>query len=454
MRLRELSRVKFWDKTQWRLDSGMTGESLWGSLRARLWELGHGIQKINQQNKNSEKTMSRIIILLLDSFGVGASFDAHTFGDENANTLASLFKHRQLNIPNFAKLGLYHILLASSGVKAPDFDPALKPTAQYGYAVSQSVAKDTLTGHWEICGVPLLNDWNYFPREYPSFPTELTDDLIKSADLPGILGNRHASGTQIIEEHGGEHITSGKPIVYTSGDSVFQIAAHEKHFGLEKLYALCEIAREKINPHRIARVIARPFIGSDPKNFSRTANRRDYCAPPPSKTLLEKFIDSDGTVIGIGKIHDIFSGRGITQRLSGKDNDDLFSKTVEALKSAADRSLIFTNLVDFDTKYGHRRDIDGYTNALEALDKRLPELINGLKKGDRLIITADHGCDPAFEGSDHTREHVPVMCVASSLEPEFKPEFIRRRESFADIGQSIARFFACEALDYGTAWDL
>jgi phosphopentomutase len=396
--------------------------------------------------------MPRAIILLFDSFGIGASQDAAQYSDAGANTFGHIAEYRvqqnkPLQLPNLTRLGLGMAALSSTGFFPAGLERNAVVTGAYGYAVEQSKGKDTPSGHWEIAGVPVMFDWGYFPPEYPSFPKELTDAFIQRGNLPGILGNRHASGTQIIEELGEEHIKTGKPIVYTSGDSVLQIAAHEEHFGLQKLYDLCELARELVDPYNIGRVIARPFNG-DVGHFKRTGNRRDLSTPPPSPTLLDRLIAENGTVIAIGKIADIYAHQGISQTIKADGNMQLFDATIEAVKQASDRSLIFTNFVDFDMLYGHRRDVEGYANALEQLDQRLPELEKLLQPDDIVIIAADHGCDPTQPGSDHTREHIPVLMFG----PKVTPRFLGRRETFADIGQSIAKHLGIKPLEFGIAF--
>jgi phosphopentomutase len=320
-----------------------------------------------------------------------------------------------------------------------------QPIAQFGSACEISKGKDTPSGHWEIAGVPVPFEWGYFPRTRPCFPAALIEDLCERAKLPGILGNCHASGTQIIAEQGAEHIKSGKPICYTSADSVFQIAAHEEAFGLERLYAICELTRELIDPLKIGRVIARPFLGSL-GNFRRTANRRDYSVPPPSPTLLDVATAANRDVVTIGKIGDIFAHCGTGRVLKGDDNNALFDRTIEGLGSLADGGLLFANFIDFDTVYGHRRDVAGYAKALEDFDARLPALIGALGAGDLLIITADHGCDPTWPGTDHTREQVPVL----SWCPARPKGSIGLRKSFADVGATVARHLELPPLGAGT----
>jgi phosphopentomutase len=389
----------------------------------------------------------RAIVAVLDSFGIGASPDADRFGDAGANTFGHIIAaHPKLRIPNLLALGL--------GEAARAVDPKLPiPSAPkieglFGYAAERSVGKDTPSGHWEMMGLPVSFDWHIFPPQEPSFPRELTDALIAQAKLPGILGNRHASGTTIIDELGEEHIRTGKPIVYTSGDSVFQIAAHETHFGLERLYETCKIARKLVDKYNVGRVIARPFIGETPASFKRTGNRHDYSTPPHQPTLLDRHRAKGHEVIGIGKISDIFAGRGISKNVHADGNEDIFDTLIDCTKSAPDNAIIFANFVDFDTLYGHRRDVAGYAGALESFDKRLPELRGQLRDGDLVVLTADHGCDPTWRGSDHTREYVPILAFG----PKISSGAIGKRDSFADIGQSLATHFRSEPLPTGTSF--
>lgn len=391
----------------------------------------------------------RVCILILDSFGIGASLDAALYNDVGANTFAHIHEaciqnNKPLAIPNLTKLGLYQAALASSGIPLVSLAEISPPQGLYGYAVEQSLGKDTPSGHWELAGVPVLYEWGYFPDTYPCFPPELIQTFIEKAQLPGVLGLKHASGTDIINELGKEHIASSKPIIYTSGDSVFQIAAHEQYFGLERLYEICLLARELVDKLNIGRVIARPFIGEE-GSFKRTGNRRDYAMPPREPTLLDFLKAAGREVIGIGKISDIYAHKGITQSIKADGNMALFDETVHALKNAPGGSLIFTNFVDFDSSYGHRRDVQGYAAALEAFDARLPELESILRPDDLVFIAADHGCDPTFPGTDHTREHIPILAFGPSL----SSRFIGRRESFADIGQSIAAYLKINPLAYG-----
>jgi len=398
--------------------------------------------------------MARAIILVFDSFGIGATDDAEKFGDTGADTLGSIARVRAasaagpLRTPNLAKLGLFHAERDSTGQFPAGVDTNVEIIGAYGHAAELSSGKDTPSGHWEIAGVPVLFDWGYFTARTNTFPQELLDELIRRADLPGVLGNCHASGTTIIAELGDEHVRTGKPIVYTSADSVFQIACHEESFGLQRLYDLCDIARELVDKYRIGRVIARPFVGDGPDTYVRTGNRRDLTTPPHAPTVLDKLVASGGEVISIGKIADIYAHQGITKKVKATGNAALFDATLKAVGSAPAQSIVFTNFVDFDMLYGHRRDVEGYAAALEYLDARLPELLAVLKDDDLLIICADHGCDPTWKGSDHTREHIPVLAYGAGL----KPGSLGRRDTFADIGQTVATHLQLPALDYGTSF--
>ena len=402
----------------------------------------------------------RVCILLMDSFGIGASLDSSRYGDEGANTFVHIHetcergdgdiqgvRQGPLRLPHLAKLGLYHAAMASSGLRFVDLATFSKPVGYYGYAVEQSLGKDTPSGHWELAGVPVTFDWGYFPDQPHCFPQPLIDALIKKAGLPGVLGEKHASGTTILEELGEEHIRSGKPIVYTSADSVFQIAAHEQSFGLDRLYEVCDIARDLVDEYQIGRVIARPFVGS-PGSFKRTGNRKDYATLPPEKTLLDYLKDAGREVIAIGKIADIYAHQGITQTIKADGNMALFDATIAAMQTAPEGSLVFTNFVDFDSSYGHRRDVAGYAHALEEFDARLPELDALLQPNDLVFIAADHGCDPTFPGSDHTREHIPVLAYG----PHVKECFIGRRDGFFDVGQSIAEHLELMPLSHGISF--
>ena len=403
--------------------------------------------------------MSRAFIIVIDSFGIGGASDAGRFGDAGADTLGHIadacakgkadidgLRQGKLSLPNLTRLGLGRAARASTGRTPIGLEDNGAITGAHGFAREISVGKDTPSGHWEMAGLPVLFDWGYFAKTQPCFPDDVVDELVRRCDLPGILGDRHASGTQIIEELGEEHIRSGKPICYTSADSVFQIAAHERHFGLRRLVDICVVAKEILQPLTIGRVIARPFVGEDATSFKRTANRKDFTTPPHGPTLLDHVIDGGGTVVSIGKISDIFAGRGVSEGLKANDDDGLFGHTLDQADAATDGTLVFTNLVDFDSVYGHRRNVAGYAAALEALDARLPELERRLRPGDLAVLSADHGCDPTWPGSDHTRENVPVLMFG----PDVPAIDLGGRETFADMGQTVASHLRLAALDHGT----
>lgn len=405
--------------------------------------------------------MARAFILVLDSFGIGAADDADRFGDVGADTFGHIaeacargkgdrdgVRQGPLRIPNLTRLGLVAAADAARGISAAGEAGNGAPRGIWGFAAETSRGKDTPSGHWEMAGVPVTFDWGYFPRTVPCFPDDLIADLVRRGDLPGILGNCHASGTEIIKELGAEHIRTGKPICYTSADSVFQIAAHETYFGLQRLYDLCEICRELVDPFNIGRVIARPFIGEDPESFTRTAHRRDYSVPPPEPTLLDTAKAAGREVVAVGKIADIFAHQGITRTVKAAGNDALFDATLAEMATAPDGALVFVNFVDFDTLYGHRRDVAGYAAALEAFDARLPELEHAACADDLILMTADHGCDPTWPGSDHTREFVPIVGFA----PGSAARPIGRRETFADIGATVAAWLALPAVAHGRSF--
>lgn len=394
----------------------------------------------------------RAVILMLDSVGIGGAEDAATFGDAGADTLGHIAKaNGGLKIPNLVALGLEKAAQSSTG-HTPALGP--QPTAgislpsKYGFMREISHGKDTSSGHWEMAGAPVLFNWGYFPPNYPSFPDELVEKICQEANLPGILGNKAASGTQIIEELGQEHLKTGKPICYTSADSVFQIAAHEKYFGLDRLYKLCEIAFKYVAPYKIARVIARPFVGEKKGEFTRTKNRHDYSVPPPQPTVLDSIKNAGGQVISVGKISDIFAGQGITKAVKASGLQELWDVTLREAQAAPQGSLVFTNFVDFDMVYGHRRDAKGYAAGLEYFDTRLPQLAAQLDEEDVVFITADHGCDPTYTGTDHTREHVPVLMFGKKVHPQF----IGGRDTYADLGQTVADYFNLPPLNVGKSF--
>ncbi|CAL1329418.1 phosphopentomutase [Candidatus Providencia siddallii] len=404
--------------------------------------------------------MKRIFIIVLDSLGIGSSSDADSFGDNGSNTLGNIARScfylnnnlnkrkKMLYLPNLNSLGLGLAAKEASGFFPIGLDQNVKIIGAYGYASSISSGKDTPSGHWEIAGVPVLFDWDYFSNKNNSFPQKLLNILIKKANLFGYLGNCHSSGTVILKELGEEHIKTKKPIFYTSTDSVFQVACHENIYGLDNLYNLCFIIREELIKcgYNICRVIARPFIGNHANNFIRTGNRYDLSVKPPSLTVFKKIIDEKkGEVVSIGKIADIYANVGITKKVKATGISNLFDETIKEIKESNDNTIVFTNFVDFDSLYGHRRDVFGYAEALEFFDFRLPEIINLVKKNDMLILTADHGCDPTWHGTEHTREYIPILIYGKKI----KPVFFGHRKTFADIGQTIAKYFGLSPMKYG-----
>jgi phosphopentomutase len=404
--------------------------------------------------------MSRAIIIVLDSVGCGAAEDAAAYGDVGADTLGHIaeacaegrgdrpgLRAGLLKLPNLDRLGLGRAMQASTGRAPPGFGVA-DPIGQWGYGVETSMGKDTPSGHWEIAGTPVRFAWGYFPRTVPTFPASLTEALIAEGGLPGILGDSHASGMTVIEELGEEHLSTLKPICYTSADSVLQIAAHEEAFGLERLYALCKIARRLCDPLNIGRIIARPFVGRTREDFSRTSHRKDFAMPPPPGNLLERASQAARQVICVGKIGDIFAHRDTGRELKGASNNDHIDLTLGALGKAEEGALIFVNLVDFDTEFGHRRDVAGYAACLEAFDARLPEIAAAMRGDDFCIITADHGNDPTWRGFDHTREHVPILAFGGKV----APGPISRRATLADIAETVAQRLGLAAGAYGRSW--
>jgi len=398
----------------------------------------------------------RALILVMDSVGIGCAPDAVHYGDEGSDTIGHIAeacargeadngqREGPLRLPHLVGLGLGEACRLSTGRYPPGLAPQRQPAGCFGCASEQSRGKDTPSGHWEIAGVPVAFDWGYFPKSVPCFPQELSEALCAEADLPGILGNCHASGTEIIARLGAAHMKTGQPICYASADSVFQIAAHEETFGLARLLAVCEVARRLVDPLNIGRVIARPFTGTSPETFRRTANRRDFSVPPPEPTILDVATSDGRDVISIGKIDDIFAHRGTGHNKKGADNAALFDRTVEGLAQLRDGGLLFANFIDFDSIYGHRRDVAGYAAALESFDARLPELLGRLTSGDLMIITADHGCDPTWGGTDHTREQVPILIAGATCRAP-----IGKRTGFADIGAAVARHLELPALSHG-----
>lgn len=383
--------------------------------------------------------VNRIILFIIDSVGIGALPDASKFGDTGANTLENIArKEGGINLPNLRSLGLGNI----DGItEIKELD---NPIGSYGKSEEVSQGKDTTTGHWEIAGLHLTQPFKTYPN---GFPEEVMLEFERRINSK-ILGNKTASGTQIIEELGEEHVRTGYPIIYTSADSVFQIAAHEDVIPLPRLYEMCRIARDiMMGEHAVARIIARPFTGTL-GSFTRTSNRRDFSLNPPDETVLDIAKKEGLDVIAIGKIEDIFNGQGITESIHTEDNMDGIDQTIKYLQKN-NKGIIFTNLVDFDSKYGHRRDSKGYKNALEEMDRRIPEILNHLKHDDVLIITADHGNDPTFKGTDHTREHIPILIYGTSIKDNVN---IGTRKTFADIAATISDILNISDTGKGTSF--
>lgn len=371
----------------------------------------------------------RVFVLVLDSLGVGELPDAARFGDTGSHTLDHLVQASGgLDAPTLLSLGLGGI----DGVHSLPVPEAL--TGSFGRMAERSAGKDTPTGHWEMMGCPL--DWA-FPTFPEGFPNDLLDRIAREAGVPGWLANHTASGTVVIEQYGEEHRATGKPIVYTSADSVFQIAAHEEWFGLERLYEVCEASRRVLDEVKVGRVIARPFVG-EPGGFQRTYNRKDWSVPPPEETALDRLVAHGVPVVGVGKIEDLFTGRGITRSIHTEGNDDGMRVTLELAKSL-EHGLVFVNLVDFDSLFGHRRDPIGYRRALETFDGALTELLKSLRPDDLVFLTADHGNDPTFtDTTDHTREYVPILVTGPSVRPAVN---LGTRGTFGDLGATIEEAF-------------
>lgn len=383
----------------------------------------------------AEVKYKRICLVVLDSAGIGEMPDAEAWGDAGADTLGHIFESRTVAVPNLQRLGLGNIRPLA------DVPAAVEPIGAFGKCTLKSNGKDTTTGHWEMAGIVLEKAFPTFPQ---GFPPQIIDQFVNETGVAGVLGNVPASGTEIIKVHGEEHISTGKPIVYTSADSVFQIAAHEKIVPVDRLYEMCEIARRILdNEDRVGRVIARPFLGTNANDFKRTENRHDYAVPPPTENLLPLLKDAGFDVVCIGKIASIYDSMGVTEDLTAKNNQQTIDQTINALR-AVSRGLIFSNLVDFDMLYGHRRDTEGYAKALEHFDSHLPAIIDALRDDDLLILTADHGNDPTFPGSDHTREYVPLLVYGKNAKPGVD---LGTRGSLADIGQTIAENFSIKLPD-------
>ncbi|WP_018633530.1 phosphopentomutase [Neomegalonema perideroedes] len=381
--------------------------------------------------------MARAFLLVMDSVGIGGAPDAAAFGDDGADTLGHIAEARAeagrpLSLPHLDALGLGRACELATGRIPPGL--GAEPQGIWGCAREVSKGKDTPSGHWEIAGLPVPFQWGYFPERVPAFPPEVLKALHKAAGAEGSLANRHASGTEVIEDFGEEHIRTGWPIFYTSVDSVLQIAAHEEHFGLERLLKLCEAGRKILDPLMIGRVIARPFLGERRGEFKRTPNRRDYAIPPPEPTLMDRVQAAGGRTWTIGKIADIFAHHGVSEILKGKDDMALFDRLLEAADQAQPGDLVFANFVQFDSDFGHRRDPMGYAAQLELFDSRLPEFLAKLRPGDLALVTADHGNDPTWHGTDHTREQVPILMTG----PGRMARSVGARAGFADLGETLA----------------
>jgi phosphopentomutase len=382
----------------------------------------------------------RVVLIVIDSVGVGAMPDAPEWGDAGSDTVGNIARARGgLSLPNLGRLGLGNLL------DVQGTPPAAQPAGAYGRMAIASQGKDTMTGHWEMVGIKPEAPFRTYPE---GFPQDLIAEFCRRAGVEGVLGNTVASGTEIIRELGEEHLRTGLPIVYTSADSVFQVAAHEGRFGLERLYEVCKVAREMLKPpHRVGRVIARPFVGESAETFKRTSNRHDYAIEPPHM-LLDNLKEAGLSVMAVGKIEDIFSGHGITFAEHTKDNAD----GVRAIHKCLDMDqpgLIFANLVDFDMLYGHRRDVEGYAQALIAFDEALPGLMAKLGPEDVLVVTADHGNDPTYKGTDHTREYVPVLLYGGPVKAGVA---VGTRDSLADLGATVADLFGQQYEGWGTSF--
>lgn len=384
--------------------------------------------------------MNNFHIIVLDGVGVGELPDAHLYNDEGSNTLGNMAQHLGgLTLTNLEKLGLGNII-DILGVKKVD-----KPLASYGKMAEVSKGKDSITGHWEIAGLKVEVDFPYYPD---GFPDDIIQLFCKEAGVEGVLGNKVASGTEIIKELGDEHIKTGYPIVYTSADSVFQIAAHEVHFGLDRLYKICEIARNVVftGSRNIGRVIARPFVGES-GNYTRTTNRKDYSILPPEDTILNVLQKNNIKTVAIGKINDLFSYSGIDEKIKTKSNNEGVEKVLEWAKKV-NNSFIFTNLVDFDVYYGHRNDPEGFYKALKEFDDQLPAILDVLDESDALIITADHGNDPITPSTDHSREFVPLLYYRKKQ----IGKNLGIRKTFADVGKTVADYFKVDNNLQGTSF--
>ncbi|WP_428266980.1 phosphopentomutase [Haliangium sp.] len=398
----------------------------------------------SDQGGSASPAIDRVVVLVMDSCGVGELPDADRYGDRGAHTLGHVAEYAlahdgQVALPTLQRLGLANI------TSLPGLAPAERPAGAFGKCAEVSAGKDTSTGHWEIAGLKIDKAFPLYPD---GFPAEILDPF-RARTGREVLGNRPASGTQIIDELGAEHMRTGALIVYTSGDSVFQIAAHEEVVPLPELYRACEIARDILDPYHVGRVIARPFVGPGPGQFQRTYNRHDYSMPPPAPTVLDSLADAGVPVVGVGKIHDIYAGRGVTETVKSEGNADGMDKTL-GLLDRVERGLIFNNLVDFDALYGHRRNPGGYYHCLQEFDAQLAALVAALRPDrDLLVITADHGNDPTMPGTDHTREYVPLLAYGPAGAAGVA---LGTRASFADIGATVADVFDVTPPPQGTSF--
>ena len=387
----------------------------------------------------------RGIWIVMDAVGIGGAPDANLFGDLGADTFGNIVqacsagavdidRKGDLSIPNLARLGIYDAHKEANSNINNDILRKSK-SASFAVATEISKGKDTPTGHWELAGVPVNWNWRYFRDKKNSFPAETLKKVTNATGIKGILGNCHASGTEILKEFGDQHVETLHPIFYTSTDSVVQIACHEEHFGLEKLYQLCQVSAKEFHPMMVGRVIARPFLGDSSSGFYRTNNRKDYTIAPPKPTICEHLINGGRICHGIGKISDIFANKGISTSISGMDDDRLFDEMLNLIVHVNDGDLIFANFVEFDSVYGHRRDVVGFALALERFDKKIGKLLRLIKPNDFLIITADHGNDPTFKGSDHTRERVPVL-----MRGNYAKKGNHGKVFFSDVGATMASY--------------
>jgi phosphopentomutase len=405
--------------------------------------------------------MPRGFIIVIDSLGCGGAPDAAGYGDEGANTIGHVAaacasgeadtdeRSGPLRAPALNSLGLGVAARISTGAPPAGLADELRAGASAGCACEKSSGKDTPSGHWEMAGAPLPGSFGLFPRTIPAFDPQFIAEIVREANLAGVIGQRHSAGVAIIEDLGAEHVETGKPIFYTSADSVIQIAAHEETFGRDRLYALCEITRRKADTMNIGRVIARPFLGSPESGFRRTPWRKDFAMPAPQGNILDRAREGGRHIVSVGKIGDIFNHRNTGDEIKGDNDIDLMEKIIAAAPGLADGGILFANLVDLDTDYGHRRDVSGYAAGIERVDPFIERLIAELRPGDLCIITADHGTDPTWTGTDHTRENIPIL----AYEPDGPRREIGRRETFADIGASMAKHLGLVAPVSGTPWN-